>query len=66
MLPTGGFAITLAAGWFMTRETTEAELEDGNEPRWFRYGLWRLFIRYVAPLAVGAIIVSVILGRDFS
>ncbi|MGD2047060.1 MAG: sodium-dependent transporter, partial [Gemmatimonadota bacterium] len=38
MLPTGGFAITLAAGWFMTRETTEAELEDGNEPRWFRYG----------------------------
>jgi neurotransmitter:Na+ symporter, NSS family len=67
MLPTGGLAITIAAGWFMTREETHAELVDGNEPSWFRYGAWRFFIRWVAPAAVGAIVVAVLFfHRDFS
>lgn len=67
MLPTGGFAITLAAGWFMTREETAGELDDHTAPSWFRYGLWRFFIRYVSPLAVAAIIIAVIFfGVDFS
>ena len=66
MLPTGGFAVTVAAGWFITRETTESELVDGNQPRWFKYGVWRFFIRYVAPAAVAAIIIAVAFGRDFS
>ena len=66
MLPTGGFFITLAAGWFMTREATKSELVDGTEPRWFRYGAWRFFIRGVAPFAVAAIIFYVIRGVDFS
>jgi hypothetical protein len=39
---------------------------DGTTPRWFQYGVWRFFIRYVAPLAVGAIIIAVIRGSDFS
>ncbi|MXW64386.1 MAG: sodium-dependent transporter [Bacteroidetes bacterium SB0662_bin_6] len=66
MLPTGGLGIAIAAGWFMTRKATEDELVDGNQPGWFRYGAWRFFIRYVAPAAVLAIILAVILGRDFS
>ena len=66
MLPTGGFFITLAAGWFMTREATRSELMDGTEPRWFHYGAWRFFIRWVAPIAVAAIIAFVIRGTDFS
>jgi len=67
LLPLGGLAITLGAGWFLTRETTRAELADGTQPRWFRYGLWRFFIRYVSPVAVAAIILAVIVfGRDFS
>ena len=67
MLPTGGLAITIAAGWFMTRRATESELVDGNEPSWFHYGAWRFFIRYVAPVAVGTIIVRVLFfGADFS
>ena len=66
MLPTGGFFITLAAGWFMTREATKSELMDGTEPGWFKYGAWRFFIRWVAPIAVAAIIVFVIRGVDFS
>ncbi|MDH3223803.1 MAG: sodium-dependent transporter [Gemmatimonadota bacterium] len=67
MLPTGGFLITIAVGWFMTRESSEAELVDENAPTWFNYGAWRFFIRFVAPVAVGAILVSVIFfGGDFS
>ena len=67
MLPTGGFAITVAAGWMMTRGATEGELVDGTQPAWFRYGAWRFFIRFIAPLAVGAIIIAVLFfGVDFS
>jgi neurotransmitter:Na+ symporter, NSS family len=67
MLPTGGLAVTIAVGWMMTREATKAELVDGNEPRWFHYGAWRFFIRYVAPVAVASIIIAVLFfGVDFS
>ena len=66
-LPIGGFLITLAAGWFMTRKSTEAELADDGSPGWFNYGTWRFFIRFVAPVAVAAIIVAVIFFHaDFS
>lgn len=66
MLPTGGLAITIAAGWFMTREATEGELADSSAPGWFHYGAWRFFIRFIAPAAVAAIIIAVVLGADFS
>ena len=66
MLPTGGLAITIAAGWFMSRKATMDELLDGNEPKWFSYNAWRFFIRFVAPIAVLAIVIAVILGTDFS
>ncbi len=65
-LPVGGFFITLGVGWFMTREATRGELVDATTPRWFHYGIWRFFIRYLAPLAVAAIILAVISGKDFS
>ena len=66
LLPIGGFFITVAAGWFMTRDATHSELIDETTPAWFRYGAWRFFIRYIAPVAVAAIIVAVIRGKDFS
>ncbi len=66
MLPTGGLAITLAAGWVMSRKATESELVDGNQPSWFSYGAWRFFIRFVAPAAVAAIVIAVLFGVDFS
>ena len=66
LLPIGGFLITLGAGWFMTREATETELLEASTPAWFRYGVWRLFIRYISPIAVAAIIAAVIAGQDFS
>ncbi|MDH3745068.1 MAG: sodium-dependent transporter, partial [Acidobacteriota bacterium] len=66
LLPVGGFFITFGAGWLMTRQATEGELVDETTPQWFHYGAWRLFIRYIAPLAVAAIIIAVITGKDFS
>ena len=66
-LPIGGFLITIAAGWFITREDSEDEIMQGGVPGWYSYGAWRFFIRFVAPVAVGAILVAVIFfGRDFS
>ena len=65
-LPVGGFFITFGTGWLMSREETFAELIDERTPGWFHYGVWRVFIRYVAPLAVAGIIVAVIAGKDFS
>ena len=66
MLPSGGLAVTLAAGWFVSRRVSRAELVDGNQPGWFRYGAWLGFIRFVAPAAVLAMIIAVLFGRDFS
>ncbi len=46
---------------------SSSQLVDGTEPGWFNYGAWRFFIRYVAPAAVGAILIAVIFfGVDFS
>ena len=67
ILPIGGFLITIAAGWFMTKEATSSELVDESTPGWFSYEAWRFFIRFVAPAAVGAILVAVIFGyADFT
>lgn len=66
MLPSGGLAITLAAGWFVSRRVSREELLDGNQPGWFRFGIWLGFIRFVAPAAVLAIIIAVLFGTDFS
>ncbi len=66
MLPVGGFFITLGAGWLMSRDATRSELVDATTPAWFHFGAWRLFVRYIAPLAVAAIIGAVLSGKDFS
>jgi len=65
-LPVGGFLITLTVGWVMAKGIARREIVDANTPGWFHYGTWKFFIRYVAPLAVGLIILFVLLGRDFS
>ena len=67
MLPTGGLAITIAAGWFMTKEASQSELVDETTPGWFNYDVWRFFIRFISPAAVAAIIIAVLFfGVDFS
>lgn len=65
-LTLGGLLITIAVGWVLSRSFTETELTTPPAPGWFSYPAWLFFIRFLAPLAVAAIIVAVILGADFS
>ena len=50
-----------------TDEPTQIGIAIGEEGhgRVRFFGAWRFFIRFAAPLAVGAIIVSVILGAEY-
>lgn len=49
MLPIGGFAIVVFAGWVMARNSTADELDPKAG---YVYRLWRLAARFVAPIAV--------------
>lgn len=55
MLPLGGAAMALFAGWFMSRKSTRDELAMSEGPA---YRLWRVSIRYVAPAAVAIVFVN--------
>lgn len=64
-LPVGGLLIALFAGWMLTGRECREELEGGHGPLGRSFGIWRFLIRFAAPAAVGAIIVSVILGAEY-
>jgi len=64
-LPVGGLFIALFAGWVLSAGESRDELEDGHGQLGWSYSAWRFLIRFAAPAAVGAIIVSVILGAEY-
>ena len=64
-LPVGGLLIALFVGWLLNARATREELESGHG-RLASFGIWHFLIRFAAPLAVGAIIVSVILGKEYN
>jgi NSS family neurotransmitter:Na+ symporter len=64
-LPVGGLLIALFTGWILSRDESRAEMEEGHGSLGWIYPLWRFLIRFAAPAAVGAIIVSVILGAEY-
>lgn len=49
MLPLGGITIAIFAGWLMTKEISKGELGMKGK---VGYQIWRVLIRYVAPVAV--------------
>jgi NSS family neurotransmitter:Na+ symporter len=59
MLPLGGAAMAIFAGWVMSRETVRQELGFTSEQI---FNLWRFSVRYVAPVGVAAIAIQKILG----
>lgn len=65
LLPVGGLFIALFTGWILTTKETRDELEEGHGSLGRSFGVWRFLIRFAAPAAVGAIIVSVLLGAEY-
>jgi neurotransmitter:Na+ symporter, NSS family len=55
LLPLGGMLIALFVGWVLSADTTRAELGLADS-RTFR--AWRFMLRYVAPLAVGWVLLA--------
>lgn len=55
MLPLGGLLTALFVGWWLPARLSRDEM--GGDPA-FVYGLWRLLIRYIAPLAVLVVLVA--------
>jgi NSS family neurotransmitter:Na+ symporter len=55
MLPLGGLAIVVFAGWVMARNSTTDELDPEVG---LGYRAWRALARYVAPVAVVAILLN--------
>jgi NSS family neurotransmitter:Na+ symporter len=56
MMPAGGLMVALIAGWALSREATCKELGLGAG---LAFSLWRGLVRYVVPLAIVIIFLSV-------
>ena len=66
LLPVGGLMIAIFAGWVLSSRDTWDELRQGHAGGARLYAGWRILIRFVAPVAVGAIIFSIIfLGMEY-
>ena len=65
-LPVGGMLIAVFTGWILSKNRSRKEIETGHGG--FRlFGFWTFLLRFVAPLAIGWIIYSVIfLGMKFN
>ncbi len=50
MLPLGGLGVAVFAGWVMTKDASREEI--GGQHGHGVYAVWRILIRWVAPLAV--------------
>ncbi len=57
LLPLGGVLIAVFAGWVLSRDASVDELDLGEG---VLYGAWRALIRYLAPLAVGLVLLNAI------
>lgn len=53
MLPLGGLLTALFAGWILAKEASRAELRMGTS-----YGVWRVLIRYVAPVGIAVVFIA--------
>ncbi len=55
MQPLGGMLIAIFIGWYMKESIIKDELGDINQ---VVYITWRIFIRFVAPIGVGIVLLS--------
>ena len=57
MLPLGGLAVAVFAGWGMRRSSSRDELALGSG---LAFEVWRFVIRYIAPAGVLAVFLNVL------
>ena len=55
MQPLGGMLIAIFIGWFMKESLIKDELGNINQAI---YQIWRIFIKFVAPVGVGIVLIS--------
>ena len=66
LLPLGGLLIALFVGWILNPQDVREELEEGHGAMGRSFGFLHFALRFVAPLAVGAILFSIIfLGAEY-
>lgn len=58
MLPLGGVFIAVFVGWIMNRRSTLDELAIGDHAG---YKIWRILVKFVAPISVVIVLVQIIL-----
>ena len=59
ILPLGGLAFAIFAGWYLPSSVSQQELQFKNN---ILFNIWRALIRYIAPLGIIAIILKSWLG----
>ena len=57
MLPLGGICMAIFAGWVMSKNMSRAELNMNGEAG---YSLWRVLIRFIAPVAVSIVLLRAV------
>jgi NSS family neurotransmitter:Na+ symporter len=57
MLPLGGLAIVMFAGWAMARNSTADELDPNAA---LMYRAWHVCARFVAPVAIALVMLNVL------
>lgn len=62
MMPLGGMFLAIFVGWFVSRQNMMEELamEEGS------FKIWYFLVRYVCPVAIGAVFVSIIYNTIFA
>ena len=66
LLPVGGLFIALFVGWIVNPRELKDELEAGQGPLQRRFTFLHFSLRFVAPIAVGAILFSIMfLGAEY-
>ena len=66
LLPIGGLLIALFAGWILNPQQVREEIEAGHARLGRGFAFLRFALRFVAPIAVGAILFSIIfLGAEY-
>ncbi len=56
-LPIGGLLTALFGGWVLSKELAFTEFDSEGKRRWLFF-VWRVFVRYIAPVAIVLIILE--------